>query len=54
VTPWLRKLGYRADEARRAAEICERIPDASLEERIRLALSYLCPPHRRGAPIRAA
>ncbi|HEY2955344.1 MAG TPA: hypothetical protein VGK89_08875 [Candidatus Eisenbacteria bacterium] len=53
VTPWLRKLGYRADEARRAAEVCERIPDATLEERIRLALSYLCPPHRRVSPAKA-
>jgi Holliday junction resolvasome RuvABC DNA-binding subunit len=47
VVPWLRALGFRADEARRAASACETIPDASLEERVRLALSCLGPPHRR-------
>jgi hypothetical protein len=49
VVPWLRQLGFRADEARRAASVCESIPDASLEERLRLALSCLRPPHRRVA-----
>ena len=43
VVPWLRRLGFRADEARRAAARCEAIPEASLEERVRLALSFLCP-----------
>ena len=43
VVPWLRRLGFRADEARRAAARCEAIPDASLEERVRLALSFLRP-----------
>jgi RuvA, C-terminal domain len=43
VIPWLRHLGFRADEARRAAARCEAIPDASLEERVRLALSFLSP-----------
>jgi hypothetical protein len=47
VVPWLRALGFRADEARRAASVCETIPEASLEERVRLALSCLGPPHRR-------
>jgi len=47
VVPWLRALGFRADEARRAAAHCETIPDASLEERVRLALSCLGRPHRR-------
>ena len=47
VVPWLRQLGFRADEARRAAALCQTIPDASLEERLRLALSFLGPPHRR-------
>ena len=46
VVPWLQKLGYRAGEARRAAAFCETIPHASVEERLRLALSYLAPPHR--------
>jgi hypothetical protein len=48
VVPWLRKLGFRADEARRAAERCEAIPDASLEERVRFALTFLGPPCRAG------
>ncbi len=47
VVPWLRALGFRADEARRAAARCEDIPNAPLEERVRLALSYWRPPHRR-------
>jgi len=47
VVPWLRALGFRADEARRAAAVCESLPDASLEERVRLALSCLGRPHRR-------
>ena len=38
VVPWLRALGLRLDEARRAAEPCQAIPDASLEERLRCAL----------------
>ena len=46
VVPWLQKLGYRAGEARRAAAFCETIPHASVEERLRLALSHLAPPHR--------
>src|SRR6266581_5680576 len=47
VIPWLRQLGFRADKARRAAAVCESIPEASLEERVHLALSVLQPPHRR-------
>ncbi len=47
VIPWLRQLGFRADEARHAAAQCESIPEASLEERVRLALSLLGPPCRR-------
>jgi hypothetical protein len=43
VIPWLRQLGFRPDEAQRAAERCEGIPDASLEDRVRAALSYLSP-----------
>jgi hypothetical protein len=39
VVPWLRALGFSAAEARRAAARCEDIPDASLEERVRVALS---------------
>jgi hypothetical protein len=44
VVPWLRVLGLRADEARRAAERCEAIPEATLEERVRCALSGLARP----------
>ncbi|HYM80517.1 MAG TPA: RuvA C-terminal domain-containing protein [Candidatus Limnocylindria bacterium] len=43
VVPWLRRLGFRPYEARRAAALCETIPDASLEERVRVALSYSHP-----------
>jgi hypothetical protein len=42
ITP-LRLLGFRADQARRAAALCETIPDASLEQRVRRALSYFQP-----------
>jgi len=41
VVPWLRGLGLRMDEARRAATRCEAIPEAPLEERVRCALSGL-------------
>jgi hypothetical protein len=44
----LRQLGFRADEARRAAALREAIPEASIEQRIRRALSYFHPP-RTGA-----
>jgi hypothetical protein len=37
VVPWLQSLGLRADQARRAAEHGR--PDASLEERVKLALA---------------
>ena len=47
LTPWLRALGYTVDEVRRAAAHCQSGPDASLEERVRLALRFLRPPHRK-------
>lgn len=40
----LRTLGFRVDEARQAAALCEGIPEASLEERVRRALTYFHPP----------
>ena len=40
VVPWLRALGFSAGEARRAAARCEDMPDATLEERMRAALSW--------------
>jgi len=43
VIPWLRRLGISAIQARQAAERCESIPDASLEDRVRLALSCFGP-----------
>ena len=49
ITP-LRVLGFRADEARRAAALCEAIPEASLEQRVRRALSYFQPPSRTVPP----
>jgi hypothetical protein len=42
VIPWLRQLGFRADEARRAAALTGNM-DTSLEERVRVALSALAP-----------
>ncbi len=51
VIPYLRRLGFRADEARVAAARCEEIPDASLEERVKRAMSYLAPRSRRCAPV---
>ena len=47
VVPWLRQLGFRADEAKRAAAHCERMPESSLEERVRAALRYLRPGRAR-------
>jgi 5-methylcytosine-specific restriction endonuclease McrA len=38
VIPWLRGLGFRIDEARRAAGACRDMPDAPLEQRMRVAL----------------
>jgi 5-methylcytosine-specific restriction endonuclease McrA len=42
----LRELKVRPEEARRAVEYCATIPDASLEDRTRAALRYLCPKTR--------
>jgi hypothetical protein len=50
ITP-LRVLGFTRDEARRAAKLCEEIPDASLEQRVRRALTYLRPPVRTSAHV---
>ena len=48
VVPWLRALGFSAAEARRAAALCADIPDASLEERVRRALTLF---HVRGTKV---
>jgi 5-methylcytosine-specific restriction endonuclease McrA len=47
VTPWLRQLGFTVAEARRGAALCAHIPDAALEERVRVALRGLAPGRRR-------
>ena len=52
ITP-LRLLGFRADEAQRAAAMCESMHDAPLEERVRRALSHLSPRVTTIAPARA-
>jgi hypothetical protein len=58
VIPWLRRLGFRADEARRAAALCEAIPEAPLEERVRRTLSFFrsrpADSHRPVAQVGAA
>jgi hypothetical protein len=55
VTPYLRKLGCNARDARRVAALCANLPNASLEERVRFALKHLMPPHRRiAAPAETA
>ena len=43
VIRWLRRLGFGLQQAREAAAYCERLADASLEERIRAALRYFPP-----------
>ena len=54
VVPWLQALGIRATDARKAAERCESIPDAPLEERVRLALSWFGPRTPSRAPVAQA
>jgi len=55
VTPYLRKLGCNASDARRVAALCTNLPNASIEERVRFALKQLMPPHRRvPAPLATA
>jgi len=50
VMPWLRALGYPADRIRRAVAQCGPMPEgATLEDRVKAALRYLMPPHRRVA-----
>jgi hypothetical protein len=50
VIPWLLQLKVRPADARRAAARCEAIPDAPLEERVRLALTCVGPPVRSSVP----
>ena len=51
VVPWLRQLGFRATEAREAAKLCESIPDAPLEERVRVAQSFFHPRTHSRSPV---
>jgi 5-methylcytosine-specific restriction endonuclease McrA len=50
VVPWVRSLGFKADEARRLAECCKDMPDAPLEQRVRHALKCSA----RSSPKRVA
>jgi 5-methylcytosine-specific restriction endonuclease McrA len=43
VVPWLRELGYNLARAQKGAEACAHIPDAPLEERVKVALRALAP-----------
>jgi hypothetical protein len=45
VIPYLRTLGFRADESRAAAALCEPLADTPLEQRVKLALSYFANRH---------
>jgi len=47
VMPWLLRLGISEREAREAVARSGAAPNAPLEERVRLALRQLGPPHRR-------
>jgi 5-methylcytosine-specific restriction endonuclease McrA len=54
VTPWLRALGYPADRVRHAVAKCGVMPEnATLEDRVKAALSHLMPPHRHVAAAAA-
>ena len=45
VIPYLKALGLRAGESQAAAALCERDPRASLEQRVKLALTYFAHRH---------
>ena len=46
----LRELGYRLDQARRAVASTEHLGEATLEQRMREALRFLCPRARTERP----
>lgn len=50
----LRLLGFNSAQARRAAALCEAMPDAPLEQRVRRALAYFHPPRTAAADRTAA
>jgi hypothetical protein len=41
IMPWLKRLGFRDNEIRRAVALCSTSPEATLEERVRRAISQL-------------
>ncbi len=52
VRPWLCQLGFSAEEVRRGAALCAHIPEAPLEQRVRIALRGLGPNCvRKAAPV---
>jgi 5-methylcytosine-specific restriction endonuclease McrA len=54
VIPWLRELGYNAGRARKGADACAHIPEAPLEERLKVALRALAPHCVRWTPQAAS
>ncbi len=54
VIPWLRQMGFRKDEARRGAAMCEELGDASIEQRLRVARSGLARARYRLSPRQAS
>ena len=50
IVPWLRALGFSADEARHGAARCASMRGAPLEERVRIALAALAPLRRHTHP----
>ncbi len=50
LTPWLRKLGLRVDEAKRGAALCDALAGDTLERRVKFALSGLARERFRLAP----
>jgi 5-methylcytosine-specific restriction endonuclease McrA len=53
VIPWLRSLGVRPDQARRAAVYCEGLLDAPIEERVLAALAFLGRANNRPGIVRS-
>ena len=43
VIPWLRELKFKLADARKGAAACAHIPDAPLEQRMKVALRALAP-----------
>src|SRR5205814_824918 len=50
IIPWLRALGCSLQTARRGVERCAHIPDAPIEERMKVALRGLAPHSVRISP----